>query len=90
MNKIAEVDLKPLQDAFAASNFTLSSLACELGWYRKDGKPDVTRVKRRLGLAPRYTKRKRGRIPFYDKRTSPENAKELMDALHVDPVDIGL
>jgi hypothetical protein len=71
-----------LRQAFEASTETASAIARRAGYVYR-GKPDVTHVKRALGLKPDTEGYVRTRI-------REATAKRLTEALNLDPVDVGL
>lgn len=78
--------------AYIESGRTASSVARDLDWWRRSHRrgrtvtvPDGSRVRRVLGLAPRA-----GRGPKTQRSIRYELAISIVDALGVDPVDVGL
>lgn len=85
------VDNQPLREALESSTISLCSVARQLGWMnRTTGKPDATRLQRRLGMKPDRTTKKSGGVKYYNKRVSYEFALQLVEILDIDPVEVGL
>lgn len=86
------VPVEPLREAFNdRPHLSAGALARNLGWYRKRSgwsvrKPDITRVKRTLGLMP-Y--RSNGRV-LVRTHVQYHRAVELAEAMNVDPVEVGI
>lgn len=76
------IDVEPLQRAFLESGLTASEVARRLGW-EWNGRPDTTRVRRRLGLVANS---ETGRCSHVWYRT----AVDLARALDVDPFEVGV
>jgi hypothetical protein len=84
--KVEEVDVAPLREAFERSGMTASEVAIRLGWFRANGDPDGTKVRKKLGIVASYS---HGR--HYHQRTmSYENGVAFVRALEIAPVDVGV
>jgi hypothetical protein len=79
---------EPIRAAFEASGLRVSDLARRLEVERSNGQPDVTRVRRMLGLYPGY--RAADGSLRKQRHLKAEKAVEVIRALHLDPVDFGL
>ncbi len=86
------VPVAPLREAFEERpHLTAGDIARNLGWWRKRSgwevaSPDITRVKRTLGIAP-Y--RSNGRT-LVRTQIQYHRAVELAEAMNVDPVEVGI
>ena len=79
-----EVPVESLRLAFVASGMSKSEVARRLGWTR----PDTARLSRQLGLTSDQNSRT---DPARRRATvSLERAYEILEALGIDPVDVGL
>lgn len=84
------IDVAPLREAFEASGLTPSTVARRLGWMKYSGHtdPDVTRLRRALGIAPVIAARTGAR--YTNQRIGYDLALLIARALNIDPVDVGL
>ena len=75
---------EPVREAFLASGRTLSSVCRRLGWVRQDnGCADTSRLARRLGLLP-------SKGGYVHSHLHYALAAEIVEALDLDPVDVGV
>lgn len=83
-----DVPVEPLREAFLRSGVSAYELAIRLGWTRAEPsrRPDVTRVKRSLGLMPYRSNGRR----MVRRKVRYERAVELADAMNVDPYEVGI
>ena len=81
-----QVDIGPLRDAFLHSGLSASEVCCWLEWYRSDGGPDTSRLRRTLGLLPITS---HGRS-VCAQRIGIDRAALIADALSVDPWEVGI
>ena len=84
-----EVDVQVLQRPvleLVESGVRWSDICRALGWVR-DGRPEVERLKRRLGL---YWQRGSGRKRTVTSGMRYETAIAIARAIEVDPVELGL
>ena len=66
---------------------TTTDVAIRMGWEDAHGRPDTSRVQRRLGLAVSYT---RDGQPRWQETVSEDLAGDLARAIGVDPHEVGL
>lgn len=87
---IGEVDNAPPREAVLAEietgRETWSTLCYRIGWTEKDGRAQVSRLKRRLGAAP-FQLRGEDHI---SRSVTHETAVAIVEALDLDPVDFGI
>jgi hypothetical protein len=73
-----EIDVRPFREAFEQSGLSLSEIARRCGWTRVD----QPRAGRALGFHRDHGE--------YRQRLRYETAVALMEALDLDPIDVGL
>lgn len=61
-------------------------VAVRLGWYTRKGKPDSSRVLRKLGMSISATHGVRG----YQRSMRPDVAARMAEAIGCDPFEVGL
>lgn len=84
------VPTEDIARAVLNSGRSLSEICRNLGWIDRNGNPSTSRLQRRLGLMPSYSKHK-GKIYRNNQRIiGYELAVEIVRAADVDPVDAGL
>lgn len=84
------VPVDPFRDRFllgaSRGEFNASDIAERLGWLKRDGTGDSTRVLRAIGVRPETARR--GGKPHLRKHMRYELATRMCRALGVDPVDV--
>lgn len=75
-----------VREAVEQSGLTWSEVADRLGWVSA-GKPDTSRLQRRLGVIPTTGGRGPAKVT---KTIRPDIAAAILRAIDVDPVDVGL
>lgn len=83
---MSRVDVQPLQDAFLANGCTASAICRRIGWLEPDGKPEITRLRRTLGLKPYWG----SKGLMVRQQCSPANAMLIGAALGLDPHEVGV
>jgi hypothetical protein len=86
MSHGTDIDVALLRDAFLRSGLTAAEVCRWLQWHRRDGGPDTSRLRRRLGLLPSTSHGQR----HVSKRIGIDTAALIADALSVDPWEVGI
>lgn len=91
---MARIDVQMIRDAIDEHGIDHYELAQRLGWYidNRYRTPDSTRVKRRLGLIDVRNGRSKniGLAPHKQRFMLTSTAVKMLEAVGLDPVDIGL
>ena len=88
VERLEHVPVGPLRDRYRqleARGVTASDICRELGWFL-GGKPDVTRLKRRLGITPNISRGER----LLQTHMGYEMAVALAKAMDLDPFEAGV
>jgi hypothetical protein len=83
-----EIPVRPFQRRLrelTRQGFTVADIARNVGWLRPAGGADTSRLLRAVGLEP-YRDKKELR---WKRTINPAMAKQLAEAMHCDPVDLG-
>ena len=73
-----------IREAVIRSGVSCYEIAAFIGWSRKNGVPDITRVERYLGMKP--WKNRKGEQQ-YSRSMAEKNALKIIEAINLDPVD---
>jgi len=90
------VDVLPIQEAVLQSPMTFNDIANTLGWTKTDKRvghrvPDGGRVRKVVGLGCNASHTRSGRVYKYtNKSMSNQNARLILGAIGLDPVDVGI
>ena len=84
------IDVEPIAQAVLQSGLTWSQICRNLEWVRDSGRPDTSRLRRRLGLLDSVSCKKGKVYRGRQKTMGYELAAKIVRAAGVDPVDAGL
>lgn len=86
------VDVKPLREAFLNSGLGPAELARRLNWFDSKGNADASRLNRQLGIQTYQlsSTKKRYKHTFRRQKMSYDTALKIAEAMHLDPIDVGL